>query len=92
MSGLDSTKENIKKKMMLMDYPTDIPQNSNTATQQEVKEPKQQKVKVTVYLTEEHWQMFNELCLEEMKRSGKPEKSQVICDAIESLYNKKTHN
>jgi hypothetical protein len=85
MSSIDQAKESIKKKMSLMDY-EGIPQSDNTATQQEVKTLKQEKVKVTVYLTEEHWKMFNNLCLQEMKRSGKPEKSQIICDAIEALY------
>lgn len=102
MSGLDKTTDAIKKKMGLMDYPTDIhqgvnptipydvnttiQQNVKTAEPHEVKEPKQQKVKVTVYLTEEHWRMYNELCLDEMKLNGKPEKSQIICNAIECLY------
>lgn len=91
MSSLESTTDSIKKKMKLMDYETTLPQNSKTATQQTVDTPKQQKVKVTVYLTEEHWKMFNEICLEEMKRSGKPEKSQVICKAIECLYKNRLH-
>lgn len=94
MSALNKTTDAIKKKMGLMDYQTDAQQSVNTAIQQDVKtvEPqevialKQQKVKVTVYLTEEHWKMFNELCLEEMRLNGKPEKSQIICDAIECLY------
>ena len=78
--SIDKTKEDIKKKLTLSDYPT------NTPTHQEVKTPKQEKVKITAYLTEEHWEMFNKLCLEEMKRSGKPEKSQILCDAIDLLY------
>ena len=94
MQGLDKTTDTIKKKMSLMDYQVEAQQEVNTAIQQDVKtlEPqevilhKQQKVKVTVYLTEEHWRMFNELCLEEMKLNGKPEKSQIICNAIECLY------
>lgn len=94
MSGVDRAKDDIKKKMNLMDYDTVTPQYSNTATlievieatQQEVKPLKQQKLKVTVYLTEEHFAMFNELCLDQMKKAGKPEKSQVICDAIEKLH------
>jgi hypothetical protein len=85
MSSLEQAKESIKKKMQLMDYEA-IPQGVNTPTPQEVKTPRQEKVKVTVYLTEEHWEMFNTLCLEEMKRSGKPEKSKILCDAIEHLY------
>jgi len=89
MSGIEQTKDSIKKKMQLMDY-EGIPQNNNTPIPQDVKTPKQEKVKVTVYLSEEHWQMFNELCLQEMKRSGKPEKSQLICEAIEHLYKLRT--
>lgn len=89
MSILEKTAANIKKKLQLTDYQTDTPQNTNTAIPQEVNTPKPQKVKMTVYLTEEHWKMFNELCLEEMKRSGKPEKTQIICNAIESLYKSK---
>lgn len=90
MSSIDQTKDSIKKKMSLMDYEA-IPQSNNTALPQEVKTTKQEKVKVTVYLTEEHWIMFNELCLQEMKLSGKPEKSQIICDAIEKLYKERNN-
>jgi len=89
MSSIEQTKDSIKKKMQLMDYEA-IPQNNNTPIQQDVKTTKQEKVKVTVYLSEEHWKMFNELCLQEMKRSGKPEKSQLICEAIEHLYKLRT--
>lgn len=85
MSGIEHTKDSIKRKMKLMDY-EDIQQKVNTSTQHEVTPTKQKKVKMTVYVDIEHWQMFNDLCLEEMKRSGKPEKSQLICDAIELLY------
>ena len=90
MSNLDHTAENIKKKLMLSDYQTDIPQHVNTPIPQEVPQYSNtsKKVKVTVYLTPEHWKMFNELCLKEMNLSGKPEKSQIICQAIECLYNR----
>jgi hypothetical protein len=89
MSSIEQAKESIKKKMKLMDYEA-IPQNVDTSKPQEVNTPKQEKVKVTMYLSEEHWKMFNELCLEEMKRSGKPEKSKILCDAIEHLYKLRT--
>lgn len=89
MSSIEQTKDSIKKKMQLMDYES-IPQNNNTPIQQDVKTLKQEKVKVTIYLSQEHWQMFNELCLQEMKQSGKPEKSQLICEAIEHLYKLRT--
>ena len=59
---------------------------SNTVKQQNVKISKQDKIKVTIYLPENIWKMFNELCLEEMKLSGKPEKSQIVSQAIENLY------
>jgi len=86
MSSIDQTKDSIKKKMKLMDYETEIPQAVNTVKQQDVKTPKQDKIKVTIYLPENIWKMFNELCLEEMKLSGKPEKSQIVSQAIENLY------
>ena len=86
MSSIEKLKDSIKKKMTLMDYETITPQNIIAPIPQEVKTPKQEKVKMTVYLSEDHWKMFNELCLEEMRQSGKPEKSQVICEAIALLY------
>lgn len=86
MSSIDQTKDSIKKKMKLMDYETEIPQAVNTVKQQDVKTPRQDKIKVTIYLPENIWKMFNELCLEEMKLSGKPEKSQIVSQAIENLY------
>ena len=79
MSALDKTMDEIKKKMTMSDYMTAI--NEHIALP-----AKQQKVKVTVYLTEDHWKMFNELCMVGMKASGKPEKSQVICEAIQCYY------
>jgi len=89
MSSIDQTKDSIKKKMKLMDYETEIPQAVNTVKQQDVKTPRQDKIKVTIYLPENIWKMFNELCLEEMKLSGKPEKSQIVSQAIENLYKEK---
>ncbi len=98
MSGLDETKDNIKKKLQLMDYPTDVPQNTNTPKRQEVETPtpqdviefKPQKYRQTVYMTEEHWHMFNELCLSQMRLTGRPDKSQIVCDAIANLYRDRT--
>jgi len=98
MSGLDETKDNIKKKLQLMDYPTDVPQNTNTPKPQEVKTPihqdviesKPQKFRQTVYMNEKQWDMFNELCLQQMRLTGKPEKSEIVCEAIERLYRDKT--
>jgi len=86
-SLIDQMAAEITKKMTLFDYQTDVQTPTlhgvNTPIPQEVK---QSKVKLTVYLTEAHWKMFNELCLKEMQIHGKPEKSQIMCDAIEMLY------
>lgn len=58
----------------------------NTITTQSVKEPKQQKVKVTAYLPMETAMRYNELCAERLTKDGHANKSNVICDAIELLY------
>jgi hypothetical protein len=58
----------------------------NTTTAQSVKEPKQQKVKVTAYLPIELAMRYNELCAERLAKDGHANKSNVICDAIELLY------
>lgn len=91
MPSIEQTANDIKKKMQLMDYEA-IPQSSNTVTRKEVNTPKEEKIKVSVYLTKVHMKMFNEMCLEEMKRTGKPEKSRIICDAIEMFYSKTMNN
>lgn len=85
MSNITQIKESIKKKMLLKHY-EEIPQNTDTSSHQEAKTPSSVKVKQTIYLDQEQWLMFNELCLDEMKRSGKPEKSKILGNAIENLY------
>ncbi len=86
MSSLEKTTSDIKRKMGLMDYPTDIPQHNNTSNQQKVNTVKQKKVKVTVYLTEESARKLNEMCSKNLLKGGKMEKSVFVEQAIDLLY------
>lgn len=80
-SGIDKASKAIRKKLTLQDYKTE--------TQQNVKTAKRKKVKVTVYLHSVAAMKFNRICANQILTSGKPDKSQLICEAIDLLYEKK---
>lgn len=84
MSGIDKVEKSIRRKLTLQDYKAEIPQ--------EVKTAKHQKVKITVYLTQESIRKLNELCSKNVLENGKPDKSTLISDAVDLLYNHKENN
>lgn len=48
------------------------------------KKPK--KLKLSLYVTAKHVEMFNEMSSKRLKETGKQDKGQIICEAIEMLY------
>lgn len=87
MSGLDRVAQSIqRKKLTLDDYKPEIQQEVLAAKQLEVLREKQNKVKVTIYLSEESSRKLNEICSENILKNGKMDKSVLIERAIELLY------
>lgn len=80
MKQFDKLQKSIGKKLTLHDYKTE--------KQQEVSTAKQEKVKITVYLDEDTIRKFNEICSRKVLENGKPDKSSLICKAINLLYEK----
>jgi len=81
MSGIDKVGISISKKLTLQDYNTEIPQ--------EVKVVKQQKVKITVYLSQESLKKLNEMCSKNVLENGKTDKSTLVSEAVDLLYESK---
>lgn len=78
MKPFEKLEKSIGKKLSLQDYKTE--------TQKEVNTEKQEKVKITVYLDKKTVQKFNEICSRKVLEVGKPDKSALICKAIDLLY------
>lgn len=54
----------------------------------DVKYKNKQRIKVTIYLTEEAEVAFTELYIHRLRKDRKTDKSQVACEAIQALYTK----
>lgn len=81
MSGLENVGKSITKKLSLQhDY--------NTAIPQEVIAVKPKKVKLTIYLSEEVMTKLNEICAKNVLQNGKLDKSSLMEQAVELLYEK----
>jgi hypothetical protein len=46
------------------------------------------KIKITIYLTEEAEQVFTELYIHRLRKNRKIDRSMIVCDAIQMLYEK----
>lgn len=53
-----------------------------------VKHKTKQKIKSTIYLTEEAELAFTELYIHRLRKDRKTDKSQIACDAIQALFEK----
>lgn len=80
MSLLDNVNASLTEKMSLQkDYKTALPQEVITV--------KPKKVKLTIYLTEEAMIKLNKICAKRVLKNGKLDKSILMEQAVEILYN-----
>lgn len=81
MSGLKDVEDRLTtRKLSLQDYKTALPQEVITV--------KPKKVKLTIYLSEEIMTKLNEICAKNVLQNGKLDKSSLMEQAVELLYEK----
>lgn len=80
MSRVEERGQEIRKKLSLQEVIPSIQQESKLSGD---------KKKITVYLSQEAFKKFNEMCSRSILECGKADKSILICEAIELLHEKK---
>lgn len=84
--------------MTLGDYKPDLRQHVNTPitnpepienkNETETKTEKPNKIKLTIYLNEVDWELYNEICTHNQKLTGVPDKSGIISNSIRDYHKK----
>lgn len=76
--GFEDLEKSLHKKLCLQDIKPEIQQSVNAV----------KKVKVTVYLDEEAFDMLNEMCSQHVRKTGKQDKSLLLSNAVKMFYKK----